>query len=69
MAPRPTATSTARTHLRLRHAPFAIGPAERDRWLLHIRAAIGEVAAGDPDVAEALDAYVTMAAEAMQNRA
>ena len=36
---------------------------------LHIRAAIGEVAAGDPDVAEALDAYVTMAAEAMQNRA
>jgi hemoglobin len=53
--------------LRMRHAPFGIGPAERDRWLVHMRAAIAE-AAPSPEVAEALERYVTMAAEAMRNR-
>lgn len=53
--------------LRMRHAPFAIGPIERDRWLFHMRAAI---AAMDParDVADALERYIAMAAEAMRNR-
>ena len=32
--------------LRMRHAPFAIGPAERDRWLLHMRAAIAASCTG-----------------------
>ncbi len=36
--------------LRMRHAPFAIGPTERDRWLVHMRAAIAELAPS-PDVA------------------
>ena len=36
--------------LRMRHAPFAIGPAERDRWLVHMRAAV-EACAPPPDVA------------------
>ena len=67
----PTTYRDERGHprLRLRHAPFAIGPLERDRWLVHMRAAIEEAAGDDPEVAGALHAYVTMAAEAMQNRA
>jgi hemoglobin len=53
--------------LRMRHVPFAIGPAERDRWLVHMRAAIA--ASGPPDdVAAELGRYFTMAAEAMRNR-
>ena len=53
--------------LRMRHVPFAIGPAERDRWLTHMRAAIA--ASGPPDeVAAELERYFTMAAEAMRNR-
>jgi hemoglobin len=53
--------------LRLRHVPFAIGPIERDRWLHHMRAAIGAL---DPpaDVAAALHEYFDAAAEAMRNR-
>ena len=53
--------------LRMRHAPFAIGPGERDRWLVHMRAAIAEVAPTD-DVADELEGYIAMAAEAMRNR-
>lgn len=53
--------------LRMRHAPFAVGPAERDRWLVHMRAAI--VALAPPsDVADELENYMAMAAEAMRNR-
>ena len=53
--------------LRMRHAPFAIGPAERDAWLRHMREAI---AWSDPPqaVAARLRAYVDTAAEAMRNR-
>ena len=52
--------------LRMRHFPFSIGPAERDRWLVHMRAAI--VASAPPDdVAAELERYFTMAAEAMRN--
>lgn len=54
--------------LRMRHAPFAIGPAERDRWLAHMRAAIDELAP-QSDVADELERYIAMAAEAMRNRA
>src|SRR5579875_2545814 len=32
--------------LRLRHAPFAIGPAERDAWVRHMRAAVEGSGAG-----------------------
>ena len=53
--------------LRMRHFPFAIGPAERDRWLTHMRAAITASAPPD-DVAVELERYFTMAAEAMRNR-
>jgi len=53
--------------LRMRHFPFAIGPAERDRWLAHMRAAIAAAAPPD-DVAAELERYFAMAAEAMRNR-
>jgi len=70
--PAPDGSSTAsdeRGHprLRMRHFPFAIGPAERDRWLVHMRAAIAATAPPD-DVAAELERYFTMAAEAMRNR-
>lgn len=53
--------------LRQRHFPFAIGPDERDRWLAHMRQALAE--AGPPrDAAAQLEAYLTVAAEAMRNR-
>jgi hemoglobin len=65
----PTTYDEERGHprLRMRHAPFAIGPAERDRWLLHMRAAVAELRPPD-DVAEELEGYFAMAAESMRNR-
>jgi len=53
--------------LRMRHFPFAIGSAERDRWLVHMRAAIAELAP-PADVADAFERYFDNAAEAMRNR-
>lgn len=53
--------------LRMRHFPFAIDADARDRWLLHMRATLAEVAL-PPDVAAELERYVAMAAEAMRNR-
>ena len=65
----PTTYDDERGHprLRMRHAPFAIGPAERDRWLQHMRAAIAALAP-PPDVVAALERYIATAAEAMRNR-
>jgi hemoglobin len=65
----PTTYGEERGHprLRMRHAPFEIGPAERDRWLVHMRAAIAELRPA-PDVAAELERYISVAAEAMRNR-
>ena len=65
----PTTYDQERGHprLRMRHAPFAIGPVERDRWLVHMRAAVTEMAP-PADVAAELERYFAMAAEAMRNR-
>jgi hemoglobin len=65
----PTTYDDERGHprLRMRHAPFAIGPAERDRWLVHMRAAVSAMAPPSP-VERALMEYFEMAAEAMRNR-
>jgi hemoglobin len=52
--------------LRMRHAPFVIGPEERDRWLVHMTAAL-DALAPDPDVRSAFDEYFAMAAESMRN--
>ncbi len=65
----PTAYDQERGHprLRMRHAPFAIGPAERDLWLVHMRAAVAGMAP-PADVAAELERYFAMAAEAMRNQ-
>lgn len=65
----PTTYDAERGHprLRMRHAPFAIGAADRDRWLTHMRTAVA-MCAPSPDVAARLLAYFEMAADAMRNR-
>jgi hemoglobin len=66
----PTTYSDRRGHpaLRMRHAPFAIGPAERDAWLRHMSAAVDELHL-PPELAAPLREYLTMAAHALTNRA
>ncbi len=53
--------------LRMRHARFAIGEAERDAWLRHMRTALDEL-----ELAPALDAqlwdYLVMAAHSLVNQ-
>jgi hemoglobin len=65
----PTTYDAERGHprLRMRHASFAVGPAERDRWLFHMRAAVEAMAPPEPARAALLE-YFEMAAEAMRNR-
>jgi hemoglobin len=58
--------------LRMRHVPFAIDALARDRWLLHMRAAVAELSQDTPlplAAAAELERYLEMAAEAMRNRA
>ena len=64
----PTTYGDERGHprLRMRHAPFVIGPVERDRWLLHMRAAVDAMTPPD-EVRTALLDYFEMTAEAMRN--
>jgi hemoglobin len=65
----PTTYSQQRGHprLRMRHAPFAIGTAERDAWLTHMRAAVDSLdLPAEHDAA--LWGYLEMAAMSMQNR-
>jgi hemoglobin len=65
----PTTYSDQRGHprLRMRHAPFAIGPAQRDAWLSHMRDAVGSLElTAEQDAA--LWGYLEMAAHSMQNR-
>jgi truncated hemoglobin YjbI len=64
----PTTYSEQRGHprLRLRHAPFKVNPAARDRWLAHMRAAVDEL--GLSPLQEAtLWSYLERAAHAMVN--
>ena len=65
----PTTYSEERGHpaLRMRHAPFEIGSAERDRWLVHMRAAV-EALDPPPEAERALLAYFDVAASSLQNR-
>jgi hemoglobin len=51
----------------MRHAPFAIGPEERDHWLAHMRAAVASLEP-EPDIRDVLEAYFDTAAESMRNR-
>jgi hemoglobin len=54
----------------MRHAPFVIGPAERDAWLRHMSEALGDLqgAGRIADVdADELRAYLDMAAHQLVN--
>jgi hemoglobin len=53
--------------LRMRHARFAIGPAERDAWLRHMTAAIDSLDL-PKDLSAPLRDYVTTAAHALTNQ-
>jgi hemoglobin len=53
--------------LRMRHVPFAIGPAERDAWYRHMAAAV-RAAALDPEVEQEVLGYFEMAANHLVNR-
>ena len=64
----PTTYSDNRGHprLRMRHAPFKVNPAAKDRWLLHFRAGLDEANLTPEQDAQFWD-YVTHAAQFMVN--
>jgi hemoglobin len=65
----PTTYSDTRGHprLRMRHHPFAIGPAERDAWLRAMGIALDEAGLAAPHRAQ-LWAYLESTADHMINR-
>ena len=65
----PTTYSDTRGHprLRMRHSPFAIGVAERDAWLGHMRDAVDSLEL-PPEADKRLWDYLVYAAESMRNR-
>jgi len=52
--------------LRMRHAPFVIGPTEAEAWMRHMTAAVDAMGMATDDRAELLD-YLSMAARNLQN--
>ena len=52
--------------LRMRHARFAIGEAERDAWLRNMRVALDELGLDDAPAAQLWD-YLVMAAHSLVN--
>jgi hemoglobin len=64
----PSTYSAQRGHprLRMRHAPFRVGPAERDAWLRHMRRAVDSLRL-DPAADETLWTYLERAAYFMVN--
>jgi hemoglobin len=64
----PTTYSELRGHprLRMRHAPFVIGSAEREAWMRHMTAAVRAMGLPADDEAELLE-YFEMAAKSLQN--
>jgi len=64
----PTTYAETRGHprLRRRHAPFTIGPVERDAWLRHMMAALDSLALA-PEHDAALRDYLVNAAYALTN--
>jgi hemoglobin len=54
--------------LRMRHAHFAIGEAERDAWLRHMRDALDELRL-EPRYDDQLWRYLVMAAQSLVNQA
>jgi hemoglobin len=65
----PNTYSERRGHprLRMRHAPFAVGPVERDAWLEHMLGALDSLEL-DPERDAALREYLTRAAHSLVNQ-
>ncbi len=53
--------------LRMRHTPFAIGPAERDAWVRHMTDAVRSAGLSPLDEVQLLG-YLTTSAEHLMNR-
>lgn len=66
----PTTYSQTRGHprLRMRHAPYPIDEVARDRWLTHMRSAL-DARELPADLDDEMWRYLTMAAQAMVNKA
>ncbi len=64
----PSTYSETRGHprLRMRHAPFAVGPVARDRWLAHMREAVDGLGLAPLQQATLWD-YLERAAHSMVN--
>jgi hemoglobin len=64
----PTTYGDQRGHprLRMRHAPFAIGPAERDAWLRAMRVAVDDAGLPEP-LRDQLWAYLESTAQFVVN--
>jgi hemoglobin len=65
--PRTYSEERGHPRLRMRHAPFPIGPRERDAWLHHMRDAVDSLALPH-DLATELWSYLYQSAFAMINR-
>ena len=67
----PTTYSDQRGHprLRMRHAPFRIGPTERDAWLRQMHHALDSGPPLEPELDRRLREYFTMAAQHLINQA
>ncbi|MDE9366286.1 globin [Luteipulveratus sp. YIM 133132] len=65
----PTSYSEQRGHprLRMRHMPFAVTPDQRDRWLLHMMAAVDTLGLDETHDLVLRD-YLTRAAYSLVNR-
>ena len=65
--PRTYSDTRGHPRLRMRHAPFHIGPAAREAWLRHMLAALDSLDLAPADDRE-LRAYLTSAALSLQNQ-
>ena len=65
--PRTYSETRGHPRLRMRHAPFPIGVAERDAWLARMRSAVDGLGL-DPRLEQVLWSYLEGAAHAMLNR-
>ena len=64
--PRTYSEQRGHPRLRMRHAPFRVGLAERDAWLSHMRAALDSLRL-EPEAERALWDYLQMAAHSLVN--
>jgi hemoglobin len=64
--PRTYSDERGHPRLRMRHAPFVIGPIQRDAWLARMRVAVDEIAL-PPEQEALLWDYLVMAAHSMVN--